>query len=145
MNARGKAIVGGVLRWTAGVALSLPFSGCIGEAPGTVVFGLNESDHDVIIASSHHGSTLVLPDHTWGKMFDNYEEPNGEITVYDLTCGVLAQLPLTRSLDTLRIGQKIEIELLGHMVNQLPLGVQRAPDNPNGDGTLWAERECPDE
>ncbi len=146
VNARGNAFVGGMLPWIVVVVLSLALSGCIAEAPGTVVFGLNESDHDVIIASSHHASTpLILPAHTWGKLFDDYEEPNGEITVYDLTCGVLATFPLTRQLDTLRIGKQDEIELVGGRVSQLPSGVQRAPDNPNGDGTLWVERDCRDE
>lgn len=145
MNARRNAFVGGMLRWIAGVALSLPLSGCIGEAPGTVVFGLNESDHDVIIGSSHHRSTLVLPARTWGKLFDDYAEPSGEITVYDHTCGVLARLPLTRPHDTLRIGHQNEIELVGGGVNPLPSGVQRAPDDPTGDGALWTERDCPDE
>ena len=65
MNAPGNAFVGGMLQRIGLVALSLALSGCIGEAPGTVVFGLNESDHDVIIASSHHASPpLVLPAHT---------------------------------------------------------------------------------
>ena len=146
MNPRGNAFVGGTLRSMAGVALSLALSGCIGEAPGTIVFGLNESDDDVIVASSHHRSTpLVLPAHTWGKLFDDYEEPSGEITVYDLTCGVLVTLPLTRPFDTLRIGQQNEIALVGGGVSQLPSGVQQAPDNPNGGGALWVERDCPDE
>lgn len=146
MTARAKAVVGGMLPWIAGAALSLALSGCIGEAPGTVVFGLNESDHDVIIASSHHQSTpLVLPAHTWGKLFDDYAEPSGEITVYDLTCGVLAQLPLTHPHDTLRIGQQNEIELVGGGVNPLPSGVHRAPNDPNGNGAVWAERDCPGE
>ena len=65
--------------------------------------------------------------------------------MYDLTCGILAKLPLTRPLDTLRIGRQNEIELVGGGVSQLPSGVQRAPDNPNGDGAVWVERDCPEE
>jgi hypothetical protein len=134
----------GRLRWLAAVQLSLVLSGCIAEAPGTVVFGLNESDRDVIVASSHHRSPpLVLPAHTWGKLFDDYEEPEGEITVYDLSCGVLATLPLTREADTLRIGPQDEVEFTGRGLDPLPSGVHRAPDDPSGGGTLWIERECP--
>ncbi len=144
MNPSRKAIAGGMLRWIAVVALSLALSGCIGEAPGTVVFGLNESDHDVIVASSHHGSPpLVLPAHTWGKLFDDYEEPDGEVTVFDLSCEVLARLPLTRPLDTLRIGPQNEIELIGRGQDVLPTGVDRAPDDPIGGGTEWVKRDCP--
>ena len=144
MQERGGAFACGVRRGLLAIALSFAVSGCIAEAPGTVVFGLNESDHDVIIASSHHGSPpLVLPAHTWGKLFDDYDEPDGEITVYDVACDVLARLPLTRALDTLWLGPQDEIELIGREVDQLPSGVHRAPDDPSGGGTLWIEGNCP--
>ncbi len=144
MRDRGSGFGIGRLRWLATVPLSLVLSGCMAEAPGTVVFGLNESDRDVVVASSHHGSPpLVLPAHTWGKLFDDYEEPDGELTVYDHSCDVLATLPLTREADTLRIGPQNEIELMGRWQDQLPTGVQRASDDPTGGGTLWAERDCP--
>jgi len=143
MHERGTAFAFGRLRWLAVVLVALTLSGCIGEAPGTVVFGLNESDGDVVVASSHHGSALVLPAHTWGKLFDDYAEPDGEVTVYDSSCGVLAKLPLTRALDWLRIGQENEVELLGRGPDPLPPGVHRAPDDPLGGGSGWVERECP--
>ena len=145
MHERRNAIAAGVLRSFAAIAIALAVSGCIVEAPGTMLFGLNESDRDVIVASSHHGSPpLVLPAHTWGKLFDDYDEPDGEITVYDVTCDVLAKLSLTRSPDTVRIGPHSEIELVGGGVDQLPQSVQRASDRPSGDGARWAEGNCPD-
>lgn len=98
--------------------------GCIAEAPGTLVIGLNESDRDVIVASSHHSSApLVLTAHTWGKLFDDYGPPSGEVTVFDLDCSVLATLTLTRAVDTLRIGPQGEIALTGGLDDVMPSGV----------------------
>ena len=143
MQERGGAFACGVRRGLWAIALSFAVSGCIAEAPGTVVIGLNESDHDVIIASSHHGSPpVVLSAHTWGKLFDDYDEPDGEITVYDLTCDVLARLPLTRALDTLWLGPQNEM-LIDRGLGPLPSGVHRASADPSGGGTLWVEGNCP--
>ena len=36
------------------VALAAIVAGCFGEAPGSQVWGLNESDRDVIVASPLH-------------------------------------------------------------------------------------------
>jgi hypothetical protein len=130
--------------FVAAFGLSVVLSGCWGEAPGTQVFGLNESDRDVIVASSHHHvGPWVLTAHTWGRMFDDYADPTGEITVFDPQCRVLATLPLTRAYDTLRIGPQGEIGFIGRGVDLLPSGVQRAPNNPQGDGTFWAKADCP--
>ena len=136
---------GSVLVTTAAVlALSSMLSGCMSEASGTQVFGLNESGRDVIVASSHHGGApLVLTAHTWGKLFDDYADPSGEVTVFDLDCGVLARLPLTRDFDTLRIGPQGEIVFIGRADDILPSGVHRAPDDPRTGGALWTEAACP--
>jgi hypothetical protein len=136
--------LGSVLSTCAAVlALCSVLSGCISEPAGTRVFGLNESDRDVIVASSHHGGpALVLTAHTWGQLFDDYGHPSGEVTVFDPDCAVLARLPLTRALDTLRIGPQGEIAFIGRGDNILPSGVNRAPDNPTAGGALWTEAAC---
>jgi hypothetical protein len=135
---------GSVLRTYAAVlAVCSTLLGCISEAPGTQVFGLNESDRDVIVASSHHGGPpLVLTAHTWGKLFDDYGDPSGDVTVFDLQCGVLAKLPLTRALDTLRIGPQGEIAFIGRGDNILPSGVRRATDDQRASGKPWTEADC---
>ncbi len=126
------------------LVLSGLLSACISEPAGTVVYGLNESDRDFIVASSHHNvAPRVLTAHTWGRLFDDYGLPSGEITVYDTACHPLATLPLTRAIDTLRIGSEEEIAFIGRGADLLPSGVHRAPDNPNGGGTTWAEATCP--
>ncbi len=70
------------------LATSILLVGCNAEPAGTRIFGLNESDRDVIVASSqHHGAPRVLTAHTWGLLFDEpFELPSGEITVYDGEC-----------------------------------------------------------
>ena len=119
-------------------------SACIAEPAGTVVLGLNESNRDVIVASSQHQvAPRVLTAHTWGRLFDDYRRPSGEITVFDTDCHPLATLPLTRAIDTLRIGPQNEIAFIGRGDNILPSGIHQAPPNPNGGGTLWAEATCP--
>ena len=112
-------------------------SACIGEAAGTQVFGLNESDRDVIVASSHHQQpSFVLTAHTWAKLFDDYAKPSGEVTVFDPQCHLLARLPLTRALETLRIGTQGEIELIRRDAGPLPSGVHQ------DDATPWAGAAC---
>jgi hypothetical protein len=118
-------------------------AGCISEAPGTVVWGINESDQDVIVASSHHGKSLMLPAHAWGKLFDNYSPPSGDLTIFDERCRALATLPLTRSSDTIHIGPADEIEMTGTGEIHAPSSVKRAPDSPTGDGDFFAEASCP--
>ena len=70
------------------LATSILLVGCNAEPAGTRIFGLNESDRDVIVASSqHHGAPRVLTAHTWGLLFDEpFELPSGEITVDDGEC-----------------------------------------------------------
>jgi hypothetical protein len=102
-----------LIRFLVALGLCAAAAGCIQEAPGTVVAGVNESDRDVIVASSLHGRSLVLPARTRGKLFDSYSTPSGELTVFDEQCRALGTLPLTRTLDTLRIGPAGEIELTG--------------------------------
>ena len=126
------------------LGLSAAIAGCIiGEAPGTVVWGINESNQDVIVASSHHGKSLMLPAHTWGKLFDNYSPPSGDLSVFDAGCRALATLPLTRSSDTIHIGPADEIEMTGSGDIHAPSSVKRARDNPTGDGDFFAEASCP--
>ena len=98
----------------AAVATSVTIAGCIAESPGTVVFGINESDQDVVVASSHHrAGPFVLPAHTWGRLFDDYGDPSGEVTIFDVDCVVMAKQPLTRAIETLRITASGEIEFHG--------------------------------
>ena len=119
------------------VASATLLSACIGEAAGTQVFGLNESDRDVIVASSHHRQpSVVLPAHTWAKLFDDYAPPSGEVTVFDRQCRLLVKLPLTRALETLRVGTQGEIELIGRSAGPLPSGVRQ------GDATTGAGATC---
>jgi hypothetical protein len=127
------------------VLASILLVGCNAEPAGTRIFGLNESDRDVIVASSqHHGSPRVLTPHTWGLLFDEpFELPSGEITVYDGECRQKASLPRTRAINTLHIGSNGDIEFLGQWEGPLPSGIHQAPANPSGDGTLWREATCP--
>jgi len=113
------------------VVSSVLLSGCISEAAGTQVFGLNESDHDVIVFSSHHRlPSQVLPAHTWAKLFDDYANPSGEVTVFDRDCRLLATLPITRALETLRVGGQGEIELISLDPGPLPSGVRQGYATP---------------
>jgi hypothetical protein len=144
MRSQAYSVISPLIACVAMVASSGLLSSCISESAGTVVYGLNESDRDVIVASSHHRvAPRILTAHTWGRLFDDYGHPSGEITVFDLDCHPLATLPLTRAIDTLLIGRHEEVGFTGGLIGPVPSGVNGAPPNANGDGTFWAEATCP--
>jgi hypothetical protein len=118
------------------VAAIFGATGCIAEPAGTQVWGVNESDHDVIVTWVLHGGTYVLPAHSWGKMFDTYALPSGEVRVYDTTCGHLATLPLTGPRHTVHIPPTGVLVMTGDSPGQVPLSVNRAPTGPGGNDSF---------
>ena len=111
------------LTWLALAFLVLGTTGCISEAPGSQVWGVNESDHDVIVTSLHHGGTYVLPARTWGRMFDSYEPPSREIRVYDTTCRLLTTAPLTGALQTVHVPPTGGPVMTGEYPDEVPMSV----------------------
>ena len=121
-----------------GVGLAAIVAGCFGEAPGSQVWGLNESDRDVVVASPLHGGSSVLPARTWSMMFNSYSDPDRQILVYDEDCRLLATLPLTTSSATVRIDPAREPELVEGTLD-IPVGVTRDPLDP---GETFEPRSC---
>ena len=122
----------------AGVALVAIVAGCMSEAAGSQVWGLNESDRDVVVASSVHGGSLIVPARSWSKIFDAYRDPGGDILVYDEDCRRVATLPLTTPLATVRIDPAGEAELVGEIVS-IPTGVVR---DPVAAGQTFEPKDC---
>jgi hypothetical protein len=124
------------------MALAAVVSGCISEAAGSQVWGVNESDRDVIVTSALHGESFVLPAHVFGKLFDAYRAPDHDLLVFDTDCRLLATLPLRVPLETVHISPTGEPGLTGHDPGIVPPTVRRAPTG-QGDGDAFEARSCP--
>ena len=122
-----------------GVGLAAIVAGCFGEAPGSQVWGLNESDRDVVVASPLHSGSSILPARTWSMMFNSYSDPDREILVYDADCKLLATLPLRTSSATVRIDPAGEPELVEGTMD-IPAGVTR---DPLDTGQTFEPKSCP--
>ncbi len=85
------------------------------DTSGYTVLGRNESDRDVIVAvtGSNPGS-VRLPARTWGRLFISFAAPEGELTVFDGSCGELVSIPFTETDVTVRIRPDGDVELMGN-------------------------------
>ena len=129
----------------AGLMIVTLVSACIAEPAGTVVWGVNQSDSDVIVASSHHSNALgplVLPAHTWGKLYDDHGKPTGALTLFDSKCGLLATLLLTRAMATVWIKPDGTVHFAVGDPGVVPTGVGRAPDDLEGGRRGWEVADC---
>ncbi len=126
--------------WLTSTVLALGAVGCIAEPAGSVVWGVNESDHDVVVTSALHTGSYVLPAHTWGKMFDSYASPSGDVSVFDGTCRLLAKVPLTEASETVHVPHDGDPTLTGRSPGVVPSGVYRAQGP--GSGASFAPATC---
>ncbi|MCI0582229.1 MAG: hypothetical protein L0227_04915 [Chloroflexi bacterium] len=72
-------------------------SACVSDGGGWILYGLNESDHDVFVRlTGGEGGAVRLPAKTWGNIFVRWGDPVGTIVVLDDSCGEINSWPAAK-------------------------------------------------
>jgi hypothetical protein len=104
------------------VLLSVACSDSQGEGHG--VYGLNESDHAVVLRiQTSGGGSFLLPARSYGTVSVGFDPRKGDILVFDVDCRLIATLAWTKADVTVRIAPEGTVGFTDQRT--LPPGIQR--------------------
>jgi hypothetical protein len=104
------------------VLLAVGCSDSQGEGHG--VYGLNESDHAVVLrVQTSGGGAFLLPARSYGTVSVGFDPRKGDIVVFDVDCRPIATLAWTKADVTVRIAPDGTVGFTDQRT--LPPGIRR--------------------